>query len=519
MNRSSIIAAFILAAAGFLLLANLGNGRLWQDEAETAVLGRNTLQFGYPKVFDGVNRINPWVQSTDQGQAWTYHTWLSFYLAAASFALFGANTWAARLPFALIGWLTVYLFYRWVGRWMKNRSLSMLCAAILTCSVPFLLHMRQCRYYAPTALFSLWAAWAYMRFLNQKRWAGVELFLSLLLLFHANHGVFIPSILALAAHGFFEPRIRHRWKPLAGIILALAVFTVPFFFFLKAGQHHSGFTALDYWHHAQFYFRQVNKYLLPLTLWIPLGVFFLIRKQKPATDEKNGADQSAIRLVACMIGVNFLFLMLVPSQRHFRYLVHLIPWILLIHAVLLRALYRRSRPAALLAAFLLIGTNWHYAVPSRLLAKIPWLPNRPDISEPLRIWPVSYWDELTHSYRGPVDGIVEYLNREAKPGQTVKIPYEDHSLIFYTRLKVEKLYSIDEFGNETYPDWIVLRKDWIVPSFFSTAYFKKIEAGYDKIVLDAPDIPWQNRPDPGYHLFRTDRQAPPVVLYRKKSPA
>lgn len=509
MNRSAIITALILAAAGVLLLAGLDNGRLWQDEAETAVLGRNTLQFGYPKVFDGINRINPWVQSTDQGEAWTYHTWLSFYLTAASFALFGISTWAARLPFALMGWLTLYLFYRWVDRWLKSRSLAILCAAILTCSVPFLLHMRQCRYYAPTALFSLWAAWAYLRFLNQKRWAGVELFLSLLLLFHSNHGVFIPFALALATHGCFESRIRRRWKSLLGIVLALAALTVPFFFFLKAGQHHAGFTTLDYWHHAQFYFRQINKYLLPLTVWIPLAAFFLTRKQKPV--------QSVTWLVACIIGVNLLFLLLVPSQRHFRYLVHLIPWILLIHAVLLRALYRNNRRAAILAAFLLIGTNWHYAVPARILARIPWLPNRPDSSEPLRIWPVSYGDELTHAYRGPVDGIVEYLNREARPGQTVKIPYEDHSLIFYTQLKVEKLYSIDEFGNETYPDWIVLRKEWIVSSFFSTDYFRKIEAGYDKIVLDVPDIAWQNRPDPGFHRFRTDRQAPPVVLYRKKS--
>jgi 4-amino-4-deoxy-L-arabinose transferase-like glycosyltransferase len=514
MNRSSVWIGLILATAALLLLSSLDNGRLWQDEAETAVLGRNTLQFGYPKVDDGINRINPWVQSTAQGEAWSYHTWLSFYWAAASFAVFGMGTWSARFPFALLGLLTIYLFYRWVDRWYKNRPLAILCAALLTASVPFLLHMRQCRYYAPTAFFSLWTSWAYWRFLNKKRWAGAELFLSLLLLFHSNHGVFIPSVLALTAHALFEPQLRQRWRSLALILSALALLTIPFFFFLKAGQHHSAFTLIDYWHHAQFYFRQINKYLLPMTLWIPLA--FLFVKQKTACSGGPGPDRSTVRLTALILSVNLLFVMLFPTQRHFRYLVHLIPWILLMHALLLRALYRRNRFAALLAGFLLIATNWHYAIPSRLLTRLPILTRGPITQEPLRIWAWDYLGELTHRYRGPVDGIVEYLERHAATGETVKIPYEDNSLVFYTRLKVERLYSVDEFTNETYPDWIALRKDWIIQPFYSTDYFRRIESGYQKITLDAPDIPFQNRPDPGFHRFRTDTQAPPVVLYRKK---
>ena len=38
----------LLILAGLLLLSNLGNGYLWQDEAETALLARHTLEFGYP---------------------------------------------------------------------------------------------------------------------------------------------------------------------------------------------------------------------------------------------------------------------------------------------------------------------------------------------------------------------------------------------------------------------------------------------------------------------------------------
>ncbi len=40
---------------------------------------------------------------------WKWHTWLSFYAVAGSFALLGPTTLAARLPFALFGLLTVWL--------------------------------------------------------------------------------------------------------------------------------------------------------------------------------------------------------------------------------------------------------------------------------------------------------------------------------------------------------------------------------------------------------------------------
>jgi len=47
----------VLAGALFLLFSHLDARHFWGDEAETAVLAKNVLQFGYPKTVDGVNRI------------------------------------------------------------------------------------------------------------------------------------------------------------------------------------------------------------------------------------------------------------------------------------------------------------------------------------------------------------------------------------------------------------------------------------------------------------------------------
>lgn len=51
------ILAFIMLLGSVLLLGNLSNGMLWNDEAVTAVLAKNVLTYGYPRVFDGKNYV------------------------------------------------------------------------------------------------------------------------------------------------------------------------------------------------------------------------------------------------------------------------------------------------------------------------------------------------------------------------------------------------------------------------------------------------------------------------------
>jgi hypothetical protein len=45
-----------------------------------------------------------------------------------------------------------------------------------------------------------------------------------------------------------------------------------------------------------------------------------------------------------------------------------------------------------------------------------------------------------------------------------------------------------------------------------------VQSRYDRIELDAPDVQWQNREDPGSHHFRTAAGAAPVVIYHLRSP-
>ena len=261
-----------LILGGVLLLTRLGNGRLWQDEAETAFLARNILHYGTPRATDGINHLNTSIPLA-AGEAWTYHPWLSMYTVALSFLLFGTDTAPARLPFALMGLLSIWLSYRVVRRITGDRSLARWTAFLLTVNVPFLLHMRQCRYYAPSVLFSLWSVLAYWRFLQNRRWAFAELIVALMLLFHNNHGVFLPVMLSLALHLAWTRPERRILLRAAGAGAAALALTLPFLYYLQSSQHHTKNSWQEISHHAQFYFRQINIYLLPVTVWIlPLWI-------------------------------------------------------------------------------------------------------------------------------------------------------------------------------------------------------------------------------------------------------
>jgi hypothetical protein len=56
----------------------------------------------------------------------------------------------------------------------------------------------------------------------------------------------------------------------------------------------------------------------------------------------------------------------------------------------------------------------------------------------------------------------------------------------------------------------------VSPYFFTSLYFHRIEARYERIELDAPDAFWQNREDPGLHHFRRAWWPAPVVMYQRK---
>src|SRR5207244_7049830 len=74
------------------------------------------------------------------------HPWIQYYLTAAAFLVFGENTFAARIPFAIAGWMSILFVYLFVWRLFGNRLTAFSAAALLVFSVQFLFYSKQCRY-------------------------------------------------------------------------------------------------------------------------------------------------------------------------------------------------------------------------------------------------------------------------------------------------------------------------------------------------------------------------------------
>ena len=495
----------LLALGACLLLTNLQSGYLWEDEAETALLARQTLAVGYPKATDGRNAIEITTHGYGPGDSWVYNPWLPFYVLAGVFALFGESTRIARLPFALCGLLSLYLTWRLARRVTPDVRVQRLSVALVTCSVPFLLHMRQCRYYAPTTALLLGVCLAYLAFLESpSRRRAIGLGVLLALLFHTNFGAFIPTCGALLLHQAWQVKAAaRRWLGECGLV-ALAL-TAPWAVFF----YRSAFIGTVSWHriaqHLQYYIRVTNKYLAPIALMAAVSVGWrlirLARRRRDAAPQPSSPHpwrsltRSTQGFFAIMVAAQLVFL-LIPDQRHLRYLMPMLPLFAIGEACWLIGWVARHRVVgAVLIALALLTTTLH-------------TPHHPQA--PL----IDFAGELTHHYTGPMEGIVGYLEAHAQPEEVVKIPYDDRTLMFYTRMRVERP---SQFLDATGADWVVLRRDWTPDHFPTSPLAEQLDRDYDRIELDAPDIRWQNREDPGSHHYRTVRDAPRIVLYHKRT--
>jgi hypothetical protein len=217
-----------------LLLPNLGAAFLWQDEAETALLAERVLLHGVPLADDGVGPVitdQPGRADVDARGLWIWTPWLDKYTAALGLGLAGRSAFAARLPFALVGWLGLFLVYAALRDVTRQRGLARLATLFLLLSVWFLLYQRQCRYYAFLAPFTLLHAWGYVRLLRGRA-GGVELLVAGGLgLYHTFLPQLVASSLATGLHALAGRRdVLPRFALAHGAVAALCL---PFFVYTE----------------------------------------------------------------------------------------------------------------------------------------------------------------------------------------------------------------------------------------------------------------------------------------------
>ena len=174
-TRPALVALLVVIAAT-LLFWRLDGALLWRDEATTANWGRMMAENGtwLPWVFDGKQLV---VQASDGHDLNSkllpaMHTYLQFYVAAAGFKLLGADTVTARLPFACLGALSLFLLYR-LGVLLFGPGIKPLLLPYLgVLSIYFLSAARQSRYYILVVLAATWLILEFCRYLRDPALAG-----------------------------------------------------------------------------------------------------------------------------------------------------------------------------------------------------------------------------------------------------------------------------------------------------------------------------------------------------------
>jgi 4-amino-4-deoxy-L-arabinose transferase-like glycosyltransferase len=501
----------LTALGAALLLWNLGGRCLWQDEAETALLGRNILQYGKPLAFDGINYVSQ-EASHEFGpdHVWRWSPWVQFYLAAGGLKTFGETTLGARLPFAILAIFVVPLTYLLARRAYESILVARFAALAQATAVWFLLHARQSRWHAPAYVLAcvvLLAVFEVERRASSPvegdRRGRLSLHVALLAvagaaLFYTNYFVAICFLVAIAIASPLLARDRAFFLRLGIGLAGAALLSLPgVIFFNVLGKTGGGQSSA--WTQFWIYVVQFFTFLAPLPL---VAVAAIADGARPVTRFLLG-----LSVATCVM------LALAPWTM-FRYLTILYPVASLLAGLALAWLVRRNAIAGWIAAALFVWTS--------ILHQLPLAYMQVDGSKQAdaRFSPLAaYLGEVIAPPGDTECRLAGYLRANAHPGETVLATYGDLPLQFYTRMHVAG--GMQGQPLPAAPDWLIGRsfylstepgKDYSVLRFINT----QIDVKRYELVTSMPDPGIAGNPDPLYHWFRDQPDARPARVLRRR---
>jgi hypothetical protein len=507
--KTYLLLSIILIIGAALILTNLDNQYLWQDEAETAIMAKNIMQFGIPTVYDRGQFISQaWGIGIREGEYVGWSSWIDKYLAALSMSLLGVNTYAARLPFALIGILNIFLIFLLSSFIFQNNKIGILSAGFLTLSVPFLLLSRQCHYYSVTMLATLLAIYFFFAIIRGKKYGIVGFAVSTLILYHSNIFSFFTITLSLLISFLISYKDRKAViRAITAFIISLAV-NLPSILYFDIFRRTAGVERVtSFAANLYFYLRCIHNFLFSFLLLV-FFLVFIFQKRNNMPIWKKGIKRDSIFL-SCFV---MCYLVAVSPLQYsfFRYTASIIPVLTILTSVIVYVLIKsKTKSAYAILSFIILIHFWH---PETL-----WPTRHIYLKKSYRNLFFNYLYEITHDYTGPIKKVISYLNDHAKKKDTVYITYGDYPFRFYTDLNIVGGQSGVDLSGIDAPDWIYIRQFFylkageretkkhyeknrkLLDRWFNQNRYEKIE------FLNTPDLFWENRPSPFFHLFKSPK--------------
>jgi 4-amino-4-deoxy-L-arabinose transferase-like glycosyltransferase len=478
----------------FLFLGNLGNQYLWDDEAQTALISKTILTCGIPKGYDGKNCFSQ-TSGAEYGKdyIWKWHPWFQFYVLAVFFKLFGFSAFVARLPFALFGMACVFLNYYFCKELWGDKRTAALAAILLLFLVPFLILSRQCRYYAPSAFFSLLGLYGYVRIIKDKKSSVIVLAVAAILLFHTQFVFCVILLVSILFHAVIFNR--HKLIRLLTLSAVIAVI-FPWLIWVYNPDYRKVYpdicTFRSFTISLYFYFSSLVKNNLSLLLLlVPLIVVIFARRTKfKELLQKDVKIWANLLLLLVYVIASLIILSLLSYAPFYRNLVALIPVLTVITAFILMLGINANKIIGTALVVILITTGSLH----------------------------NYLYEITHDYDGPIEGIVNYLNSNGSSDDMVAITYGDMPLKFYTKMRVIGGLTGENPSPAKQANWVILRKYFASEKDLEVKKYlvRNIQwDDYKGIMLNYPDIAFENREDPDMHYFRTVTDEDRVVIFHK----
>ncbi|MFQ5716480.1 MAG: ArnT family glycosyltransferase, partial [Nitrospinales bacterium] len=489
------------------------------------------LKYGVPMHSDGVNQTMEYANIYDG--LFVYRTWFPYYIQAFSLWLLGNATFAARLPFALGGVLSVWFLYFLALKLTAKKSVAFLSALFLASSIPALLYFRTARYVGLPILFNILLIFFYLGIFEKKKWNPVPLIITAILYFHTMYVEFAGSIIGIFLHFLIYRKTiaAENINKVLPCAAAVATFTVPWAIYISPvfdkvyETYHSASDLIDtsfvgYFKHIGAFLFQLNNHIFPVS-----ALFFLF--VKPLKPYRFQIQLLVISTIATVLTGS---LNSIPLQQ---YLAACFPLLYILLALVIMEAVRGWVSFKVGIAALLITTNLIHVGP--FLPLKPLLRPPPDIIKKSSylhgvyntvMWQVAlrssyydYWHEITHPYKGPLDTVVAFFQNHGAPGHTAFIDNEGDAFIFYSQMKlIRKL----ELSADDKPDWIILRGGQISleerrggASPMSQKLKTIIQSNpYKKIILKGPVDRINNSYYIQIHRFKTRPATKKAIIYQ-----
>ncbi len=542
-------AAAIAVLAGVLLFWGLGKQYLWQDEAATAVLGGRMLRYGKPLGYDGKNLITMDYLTADETEkkevdkitgsaraaidyyarrgdfkpdtTWIGHPWGQFLLAGLSLHVLGHGDLEARLPFAAAGWLTVALLYIFVRREFRDPGMAATAALLLSVNSYWILHMRQCRYYALSSLFMLLTFVAWARWRRGGRFGGAIFVAAAWCWFQSDFGSFWPALAVLLALTLWEGW--PSWKAPAVVAVALGATVAPWVWYYElAGRYKPA--QRDWAWRFLGNFHQINQFVAPLLVLLVVAVLLW----RVRTSLEAGPKRILVGGLANVL-VMIPWVPSVAPEFFLRYVVHVVPLACILAAWLVARLVARvgrgnepgrrwSRAVAMAAAIAFLAVS---PLPS---APVAWLvPREGIVHHPVGLLVRPGFRYLISSVFGrredPNRASIEWVAARARPGDEVLVNYEDIPFMFYTDLAVRggiPCFRVEDRRSGP-PRFTVLRPKF--PVTYGSPYEREGRRAQWKVEeIPVRSLDWGNNPDPERQPGVKPGDRPPIWAAERADP-